>query len=280
MKHIAEIIKTIPTAPRAAQPLPVQWAGGLWGAKAHVFEMVLMSVAKAFADMNVKDISHADRDYLVNELTDNIMKRYPSIRVSEIPDAIADGIRGRFGEFYGLSVVTFERFIEQYLHTDKHQQLVKELPPPVQAPVPDTQTRFITAKNNALQALERKKTGKDIAAMAPHVYNFLNQLQLLPFTGAEKYEMLAEAAKELIAELQLKLSVALAHERRALKHRVQTYHDALAGNALPPAEYIRVTNCAKKIALDAFLQGLILNDDDLDGMIEENRGLFLGDDEE
>src|ERR1039457_2373177 len=52
--------------------------------KRDVFNAVLISVAKAFADMNMKDLNESDRDYLVNELTDNIIKHYPSIRLSEI----------------------------------------------------------------------------------------------------------------------------------------------------------------------------------------------------
>src|SRR5258708_7518999 len=83
--------------------------------KRDVFNMALISVAKAFADLNNKSLSPQERDYMVNELTDNIIARYPAIRVNEIPQAIANGIRGKYGEFYGLSVVAFERFIEQYL---------------------------------------------------------------------------------------------------------------------------------------------------------------------
>src|ERR1700742_1643003 len=83
--------------------------------KREVFNMVLISVAKAFADLNTKSLDPKERDYMVNELTDNIIARYPAIRINEIPVAIANGIRGKYGEFYGLSVVAFERFIEQYL---------------------------------------------------------------------------------------------------------------------------------------------------------------------
>ncbi|MDO3624683.1 hypothetical protein [Mucilaginibacter sp. BT774] len=48
--------------------------------KRDVFNTVLANVAKAFADMNVKSITSQGRDYMVNELTDNIISRYPAIR--------------------------------------------------------------------------------------------------------------------------------------------------------------------------------------------------------
>ena len=79
--------------------------------KRDVFNMVLASVARAYADLNIKAISAEERDYLVNELTGNIIARYPAIRVSEIPEAIARGIRGKYGEYYGLSVVSFEKLL-------------------------------------------------------------------------------------------------------------------------------------------------------------------------
>ena len=67
--------------------------------KRDVFNAVLIAVAKSYADLNVKSITPDERTYMVNELTDNIIARYPAIRINEIPEAIANGIRGKYGEF-------------------------------------------------------------------------------------------------------------------------------------------------------------------------------------
>lgn len=244
--------------------------------KRDVFNTVLTGVAKTFADMNVKDISEHDRDYLVNELTDNIIKHYPAIRLPEITLALWLGVRGTFGEFFGLSVVTFERFIHAYLLSEKRVQLVRELPGPEEKTVPDMETQFATAKHNALQALQRKKDGKETSAIAPTVYNFLNGLQLIHFTKAEKYDMLADAVRELIGELKLKLIVAPRVERTGLKADIQAYKDALIQHAsLNQQQYTQAIMRSKKLALDAFFNNLMMDDGDLEALIESNRDLFF-----
>jgi hypothetical protein len=136
--------------------------------KKQLFDALLISVARAFADMNVKDISEEDRDYLVNELTDNVIKYYPSIRISEIPDAISLGIRGKYGPFYGLSVVSFEGFISAYLYSEKRTCMVREMPVDDDEPrrPPSLESQFETAKSNTLQALQRKLNKKDIEVTA------------------------------------------------------------------------------------------------------------------
>ena len=73
--------------------------------KHEVFNMVLIDVAKAFADLNNKSLYPQERDYLVNELTDNIIARSPTVRITEIPLAIANGVRGKYGEFYGPNMI-------------------------------------------------------------------------------------------------------------------------------------------------------------------------------
>ena len=245
--------------------------------KRDLFNIVLLSVARAFADMNVKEISEADREYLVNELADNIIKYHPSIRLNEIPEAIALGIRGRFGEFYGLSVVTFLRFIEQYLLSAKRTGMVKELPSnDVPKPAPDLQTQFATAKNNALYALQRKKEKKDISSISSSVYTFLDRLNLLHFTTNEKYDMMADATRELIAELKYKLIISPCIERAALKKVIEAYTNAITAHTPVNEEQLTLVKMrAKKLALDAFLNNIILEDGDLGGMIEGKREAFL-----
>lgn len=245
--------------------------------KRDLFDTVRINVAKAFADTNTKEISDEDRSYLVNELTDNILKYHPAIRLNEIPEAIAQGVRGRYGEFYGLSVVTFLKFIEQYLFSEKRTVLVKECV--IDAgpkPVPDLQTQFETAKHNAIHALQRKKDKKDISAISTSVYNFLDRLTLLQFTKNEKYDMMTDATRELIAELKYKLIISPYAERAAIKKDIEAYTAVITEHAgVNQEQFILVKMRAKKLALDAFLNNIILEEEDLGRLIEEKREVFL-----
>ncbi|MBK0378610.1 hypothetical protein [Mucilaginibacter segetis] len=268
----------LPAAANNPATLIAREPGIGWGdvPKRLVFEVIVMSLAKAFADLNMRDITKHDREYMVNELTDNIIRRYPGIRLSEIPDAIALGIRGEFGEYYGLSVVSIERFIKMYLLSERRLRAVKELPAPTPPPAakPDVRTRFITARGNALTALERKRAGRDIGVMATTVYNFLNQLQLISFTADEKYDMLTEATQQLISELQLKLMTSPPYERIAHKRDIAAYRDALNGTPLDGRLHLLVVNASKKLALDACLADILMDEVDLEELINNREGLF------
>lgn len=245
--------------------------------KRDLFNTVRINIAKAFADTNTKEISDEDRNYLVNELTDNILKYHPSIRLNEIPEAIAQGVRCRYGEFYGLSVVTFLKFIEQYLFSEKRTGLVKELViDDGPKPVPSLQTQFETAKHNAMHALQRKKDKKDLSAISTSVYNFLDQLTLLHFTNDEKYDMMADATRELIDELKYKLIVSPYAERVAIKKDIEAYTAVITEHAGVNDRLFTLAKMrAKKLALDAFLNNIILEDVDLDGLMEAKREVFL-----
>lgn len=243
--------------------------------KREVFNMVLIGVAKAFADLNTKSLDPKERDYMVNELTDNIIARYPAIRINEIPVAIANGVRGKYGEFYGLSVVAFERFIEQYLLSEERVQAVKSLPALGTArPAPDKQQQFATAKSNTLMALQRKQAGKSFSHMAGSVYDFLDRLQLLHFSKDEKYDMMADACRQLVGELQYKLLTAPTHQRPALRRDKDAYTAALKGGALTDEQKQNVVRISKRLALDAFFNQVMIEEMDLDGVMEEKRGLF------
>jgi hypothetical protein len=246
--------------------------------KQNVFDMVLISVAKAYMDTNTKEISEVDRTYLVNELTDNILKYHPSIRLNEIPEAIGRGVRKQYGEVYGLSVVRFLSFIDSYLLSASRTQLVKERSrEAAPKPVPGREEQFEVAKSNVLMAFKRKTDRQDISAIAPAVYDFLDGLQLLEFTPAEKRDMMADATRELIDELKVKQTIARVSERNDIKKHLEAYKKAIT-------EYAAVNNRqqtlviirAKKLALDAFFNNLILEEKDLNDLIASQKHIFIG----
>ncbi|MDB5137951.1 MAG: hypothetical protein JWP37_4554 [Mucilaginibacter sp.] len=243
--------------------------------KRDVFNVVLIGVAKSFADLNIKSISLQERDYMVNELTDNIIARHRAIRINEIPDAIARGIRGEYGEFYGLSVVAFERFIARYLLSESRVRAVKESQQQGAAKAaPGKQEQFALAKSNALMALERKKTNQPIYTIASFVYDFLDKLQLLQFSSDEKYDMMADAARELVGELRFKLLTASGHQRMALRQSINAYTAALSGGTLTAEQKQNVVRLSKRLAIEAFLQQVMLEEIDMAALIEGRKELF------
>jgi len=81
-------------------------------------------------------------------------------------------------------------------------------------------------------ALQRKRDGKNISAMSGSVYDFLDRIKLLSFSSDEKYDMMADAAREIISELKFKLLTAQQHERAKLRQEMETYTRSLQGGPL------------------------------------------------
>jgi hypothetical protein len=245
--------------------------------KRDVFNTVLISVAKAYADLNMKATSDTDRDYLVNELTDNIIKRFPAVRLSEIPDAFALGIRGKYGEFFGLNVVVFERFVEQYLLSEQRTALVKEKHEDEEpAYMPDIETQFATGKYNTLQALHRKTNSKDIEVIATSVYTFLDHLKLVTFSTGEKNDMMADAVRELINDLRLKLILANTTERPEIKRDIEALSMSITVHTPVSDRLFNLTKLrAKKLALDAFLNYIMMEDINLETLVDSRKEVFL-----
>jgi hypothetical protein len=103
---------------------PLFQPNALNSVKEDLFKVVNASIAKCFADLNFKVPD--DPSYLLNEVTAAIMKRFPSMQIAEVPVAFANGIRGKYGEYFGLCVVSFEQFIQAYLESDDRVKLVQD----------------------------------------------------------------------------------------------------------------------------------------------------------
>lgn len=91
-----------------------------------IFEVIVMSLAKSYTDLGMTQPTQKDKDYLANELADLIPRKFPSVRLAEIPLAFSRGIRGKFGSYYGLNVVSFEKFIEGHLSCESREQLARD----------------------------------------------------------------------------------------------------------------------------------------------------------
>ena len=49
---------------------------------------------------------------IASELTKDLRKYYKILTFEEINEALEEGIRGSYGEYFGISVVTLNKFIE------------------------------------------------------------------------------------------------------------------------------------------------------------------------
>lgn len=232
-----------------------------------VFQVVVMSLAKSYTDLGQKQPEGKDKTYIANSLADSIPRKFPSIRLHEIPLAFENGIRGKYGAFYGLSIVTFENFIEAHLMSESREQFARALPVLAEVKEPDSDAKFNTAASNAVKLYEEFKAGKDISLAAVIVYDFLFLLGMIQYTTAEKWEFVKEAEEYLKVSLSKKLATTLDKIRRAeIKTKIRSVEDRTAIDL--------ITNTSKRLALCDYFRGCSIDDIDLKQAIEVNRDKF------
>lgn len=234
-----------------------------------VFEAIKAAIALSFAHLNAKKLSDPEMNFLVNEVTDAIIEKYPGIRVSEIKTAFANGIRGEYGEYFGLSVVTFDNFVKSYILSPERANLGKTVPALEAPSMPTSHVMFETAKSNVFEAFRsfqnKTKTFERIALTA---YNFLDSIKLINFTNEEKWDFVDEAKVELQRMLDnQKATETRPNERKKLLATIEE----LAANGCKD----QVINVSKTLALKSFFESIVLEERNLEQEIDDQKGLFI-----
>lgn len=73
-----------------------------------------------------KDIADADKFYLIHITQKEIQEEYKFLTGEEIRYAFAQGVRGRYGEYYHISLPTFIKWLEKYLQSDERQRILAQ----------------------------------------------------------------------------------------------------------------------------------------------------------
>lgn len=227
-----------------------------------VYNTTLAAVAKSFADLNFAVPGKKDVDMMVSELTKNIQENHKQLRVEEIRTAFANGIRKEYGEYMGLSVVTFDMFIKGYLNSRQRADLAKSIPVIETTSEPTDEQKFQLASGNAFKAFQDYQLGKDITLVAPVVYRFLNRLKIVQYTEEEKAEFLAEAQKEVIENLTKQKAVMLDKIKRLEIARQLEKPQTLDQKIILQAQ---------RLGLYAFFQEVIMEETDLKTLINSKK---------
>ena len=208
-----------------------------------VKEYILGQLIKSVNHLGWKLPEDNDVKLLVNEIAGSIVRDYKQIRKAEIGIAFSKGIRGEYGEFMGLSVVTFEKFIIGYLASDYRAALGKSLPV-AEMPAPTKELSREDRMEWAKTAYETFKEKGFYDDYGNQIYEFLDKEGLIPFTPSEKFELLDQARQEEYRRLQNPLSVKEAREFNKQIEALMTDNQKL----LPRT---------KKLALNKYFQILL-----------------------
>lgn len=239
--------------------------------KADLFKVVQAAIATCYAHLNFPVPSKDDANYLVNQVTDIIEANYPTLRLHEIPTAFANGIRKKYGEFYGLSVVSFEQFITGYLNSPERTELVKEKIKLVDVkPEPTADEKFTTGKELCLDQFEKYKSTKLLGISALAVYEYLNSHELIH--KDYKIGIYQEALQATIANKKSEITLSQdLHRRRLLNGELEMFEQNVANDALTQDQHNEVLRTGRKIILKNWFNDLIINEENLEEVIENKR---------
>lgn len=229
-----------------------------------ISNVLARAIAKAYQDLGQR-IDEQDAIYLKSALLSEA-RRYPNLRVEEIPIAIDRGVRREYGDFFGINVVSISGFFKGYLDSQDRVEAAKQvnaalLPEPKQP----TEAEIKAMENEMIvAAYEKFKTDGYYTDFGNHVYRKLDERGLITFTPERKREFMEQAKKSI--EAKNNPATALTREDRAKR---QSVIERLA-NAIKTSDPLIVRE-AKQIALTEYFTGLKEMDIEIKQLLEENR---------
>jgi len=239
-----------------------------------LFNAVNISVTKCFADLNREVPPQNNMNYLVNEVTNSILNKFPGLRLQEIPVCFAKGIRGEYGEFYGLSVISFEQFIEGYIHSPERQEAAKTHYKQLeQKTEPTAYEKFDTAKHLTIEAFMTVKNNGQPMITGATVYAFLDQIGLIH--KDYKKGMYKPATDELIKDYEREIGLCMEIiKRRHLTARLESLNENLAKDSITQSQHEEILRVGKRLILVNLMRDWMIEEVNVEELIEYHRSQY------
>ena len=87
----------------------------------------LLSKASVISGYPIKD---EVASIFIEEIVKDFRTRYPLIHIKEIPTIFDKGSKGDYGEFYGINLLTINKWIRAYIDNGEHSKFVIDMPRP------------------------------------------------------------------------------------------------------------------------------------------------------
>ena len=196
---------------------------------------------------------------IVDETMKMAKSKFGFVRLNELPLIFVRGCSKEFGEFMGLSFITFSDWFAGYI---KDQTRIKFTTPVKEEKIPTLQERFEIARQNAMQAFLSYQVGKDISLVAPIVYRFLRGIKLFVYSDSEQEEFMSEAKINVLHQLKMQKEISLDKFKRLEIEKMINGEISFDD---------KVVLQAQRLGLYAYFQELILNESDLQELINQKK---------
>ena len=194
------------------------------------------------------------------ELASDLQKRYKLLTLSEVEYVLLNGVKGEYGEYFGVNIVSINKWLRAYYNSDERHAALAErnrpaLPQRTEPTEEEREQAFLDRYKLLLDTYRRDGRCVDYGNL---VYGWLDKKGLVAFTNGQKNEFIDRARHELIRE---------ANERKiAVKIDCRIPFEVLLRNFKRELDEMsldaktRVIARAKQIALNEYFKKLIANE--------------------
>ena len=186
-----------------------------------------------------QSISEVNVEFMVKELIKDINERFPYFDLCEIKLACSSGLRGEYGDYKGINIVSINQWIRAYNDSEQRRKYVKDKidsqPALTEKATMTDQEIFNFMRAACLKAFEGFKEGIYIEDYGNAKYKWLDSQGVIKFTNERKYEMLKDAEedvrKELVEQMRLTPNKRATYEAVLNNPAGSDYQDKLIGKA-------------------------------------------------
>lgn len=177
----------------------------------------LISKVYFISGQKISDSGEHEKNLLLlcTGLYDDILQYFKFIRIEEVEIALNNGVRGEYGEFFGLSLSTFHKWLRAYQTSEIRKTKLKE-----QVKV-EKEVNKAEVKREYWRSIQRqfrvfKESGKLDLFMPTELFRSLWEAGFIKMSKAESNEYLDKAKERLLAEKEmLKRPTSKAEKHRA-----------------------------------------------------------------
>ncbi len=179
-----------------------------------------------------------------------------NIRIDEIDIAIRNGCHQKYGEYMGLSSVTYCKFIKAYVNEENRLEAIRLKNEPEPTRTPSEQEIFDLSKGNAIKAFKELQQCGTVGRFGEVVYDFLSKIKILDLKQEEKNEYWKQAKNEFQSHLEKGIANPVdVSERRRLTLELELF--------MQGGKKEKLTTISKRLIVDDFYRQLIMEETDI-----------------
>ncbi|MFA5849968.1 MAG: hypothetical protein WC833_08795 [Bacteroidales bacterium] len=184
-----------------------------------------------------------DINFMSCEFANELKTNFDYLTISEVNIALTNGVKGEYGKYYGLNVITFLDWIKSYVSSPERQQAIKtlQIKQITQKTEPTADEIEKIKKENLRNAWLSREQGYSYALVG--TYEYLKSKGLIQVV--DKIELRAEAQKRVEKKLKSKKIVDIINSVQAELNIINEAKTILAERFLDSLSHEDLNNIIK-----------------------------------